>query len=198
MRTIEYMRMICLCDMRGQLVDPRIGSKQITIKDKNFAQNIYISNFPRQERRLWSEVMEMTINNKSFNFYIIKCRNYSLGIVSVWKFEEFIYIEHFAIDKRLRNCGIGSYVLQLIKECYASPIVLEVEPLKDELTARRINFYKRNGFYLLKDRYVQPPYNINLPSVEMQIMTTSQYILFEQIRSTLYKNVYSNYPIFLT
>ncbi len=57
----------------------------------------------------------------------------------------FYYIEHFAIDPSLRNGGYGKRVLEVdeLKKQLKGPIVLEVEEPNDEMSTRRIHFYKR-------------------------------------------------------
>lgn len=37
--------------------------------------------------------------------------------------------------------------------------LLEVEPTEDEMTTRRVNYYRRNGYKVLDKTYVQPSYH---------------------------------------
>ena len=37
--------------------------------------------------------------------------------------------------------------------------LLEVEPTEDEMTTRRVNYYRRNGYEVLDKTYVQPSYH---------------------------------------
>jgi len=157
---------------------------------ENFAKQIYIDCFPKEERRDWEKFIYILEHDTKFSLYIIKEEDNYFGIVTVWEFEKFIYIEHFAIKQTFRNKNIGSRLLQLLKETYSMPIVLEIEPPQDDITTKRRNFYQRNGFLLLDNHYMQPSYSNNLPQVEMKIMTTENIIPFEEIKNTLYKYVY--------
>ena len=58
---------------------------------------------------------------------------------------------------------------------------------------RRIGFYERNGFFLNEYPYVQPPISQGRKPVPLMIMTSGAAISekeFEEIRNTLYKEVY--------
>lgn len=156
----------------------------------NSAKELYENSFPRYERRDWEEIIRYEQNNKIFNFFTIDIEQNFCGIVSIWHFNEFIYIEHFAIKNEYRNKGIGSKILEILKKQYNLPIVLEVEPPGSCITKKRISFYIRNGFFILKDKYIQPPYSKNLPACEMKIMTTKAGISFQKVKNILYKEVY--------
>ena len=156
----------------------------------NSAKELYEKSFPKYERRDWEEILQYEQNNKIFNFFTINIEQNFCGIVSVWHFYEFIYIEHFAIKNDYRNNGIGSKILELLKKQYNLPIVLEVEPPENRIAKKRINFYTRNGFSTLNDKYIQPPYSKDLPACEMKIMTTNADISFQKIKNVLYKEVY--------
>lgn len=115
------------------------------------------------------------------------------GFLTAWDFNDFIYIEHFAIDEAARNGGIGGKALkQFLASCHA-PVVLEVEIPTDDLSKRRIGFYERLGFRLDTHIYYQPPYRQGGPTLEMRLMTYGDLPLsasFETVKTTLYKNVY--------
>ena len=52
---------------------------------------------------------------------------------------------YFAVDKKYRNNGIGSKVLQAITK--DNTVMLIIERPVDKLTQRRKDFYLRNSFY---------------------------------------------------
>ena len=114
-------------------------------------------------------------------------------MISYWNMGDFFYIEHFAIDPQLRNGGYGKRVLEAIKEQLHGPIVLEVEEPTDEMSTRRINFYKRLGFILHEKPYMQPPYRKGESGLPMFLMAYGTMDLdndFEKVKNTLYKEVY--------
>lgn len=95
-----------------------------------------------------------------------------LGLLTTWHFEEFIYIEHFAIDPTLRSQGYGSEALKAFIHEHGKPIVLEAEPPTDALSIRRIRFYERIGLTLYNFPYMQPAYTEDSHPVELRLMGT--------------------------
>lgn len=115
------------------------------------------------------------------------------GFLAVWEFDKIIFIEHFAVDPCYRNAGLGSCMLDSLEKTTGKRLCLEVEPPEEELTKRRVGFYKRNGFFLNKYPYVQPALSIGQGEVPLMIMTTEGQISieeFECIRDLLYEKVY--------
>ena len=68
------------------------------------------------------------------------------AFITVWKFEDFAFIEHFAVNPFYRNQGLGSLILHEILNLLQCQICLEVELPKTDFAKRRIGFYERNGF----------------------------------------------------
>ena len=99
-------------------------------------------------------------------------QEYLLGLLTTWHFEEFIYIEHFAIDPNLRSRGYGAEALKTFIAQQQCPIVLEAEPPTDELSTRRIRFYERCGLTLYDFPYIQPAYTPESNPVELRLMGT--------------------------
>lgn len=115
------------------------------------------------------------------------------AFAAVWEFEEFTYLEHFAVRPGLRSQGIGSAVLGNLQEIYDRPICLEVELPETEQAVHRIGFYKRNHYYFNDYTYEQPKLSEQYPAVPLRIMTSGRPISrqeFEKVRSILYRRVY--------
>ncbi|MGM9865461.1 MAG: GNAT family N-acetyltransferase, partial [Muribaculaceae bacterium] len=110
------------------------------------------------------------------------------GLVTVWEFDGFSYVEHFAVQPGLRGAGVGSWVLSQLRE----PVILEVEPAGSTPEAeRRIRFYERNGFRVLDVQYVQPPYSPELPELELKLMLRGDIEDIDAVIKTIHKNVYN-------
>lgn len=173
-----------------------IEIKKITTKDKtnySFVENLMHTAFPEQERRDTPQQREYSDNNPLFSNNVILEEGKPIGMISFWNMGDFYYIEHFAIDPTLRNGGYGKRVLESIKELLHNPIVLEVEEPTDEISTRRIGFYKRLGFILNEKTYVQPPYRKGDTELPMFLMTYGPIDMeneFERIKNTIYKEVY--------
>ena len=143
-----------------------IEIKQVKTQDEvnyTFVEKLMHTAFPQEERRDTVQQREYSDNNPRFCNNIILENGNSIG--------DFYYIEHFAIDPSLRNGGYGKRVLEMIKKQLKGPIVLEVEEPNDEMSTRRIHFYKRLEFTLHKKPYIQPPYRKGDSGLPMLLMT---------------------------
>ena len=113
-------------------------------------------NFVPEELREYDFARE-AMEHPAFTVYHIEENGDRVGFMTVWELEGFAYLEHFAVYDKYKNQGLGSRALGLLKD-RCERIVLEAEPPEDELKARRIAFYERNGFYANDHFYLQPPY----------------------------------------
>lgn len=153
---------------------------------------IYLDSFPSDERREWGELLELT-QQPYFTLYRINHRNETIGLITVWEWLEFIFIEHFAINKSFQGQGIGSMVLNLLQQKLTSSVILETELPHNELAIRRINFYTRLGFHICQEEYYQPAYDKDKNAVKMILMSYPDKMNlsdFIAIRSKIYKEVY--------
>lgn len=175
-------------------------------------EQTYTASFPEAERRPFPLVRRLACENPAFTVYALLKESPTLshptevfkegeakegqvyvGFITAWTFEDFTYIEHFAIDESARNGGIGGRALKQFLAACQAPIVLEVETPTDELSQRRIGFYERQGFLLDTHPYHQPPYREGGETLEMRLMTHGTIHLdttFEHVKETLYTHVY--------
>lgn len=153
-----------------------------SIEDTNFkaAWEIYNYSFPRCEKRNIEE-QEKVLKDERFYFYILKDEKLLVGeiagIFAYWQFNSeevfggtYYYGEHLAINKDIRNSGLGAKVVELLKS-YNKPIIIEIEIPIDEITKRREGFYNRLDFILNEHYHIQPPYNRDEQDLELKIMT---------------------------
>lgn len=114
--------------------------------------------FPYKERRDILDQKEC-LNNKFFKFLEIFDGEADAGFIALWEFDEFVFIEHIAIDEEKRAGGYGSKTIELVKETYKKPIILEIESPETEQQIKRIKFYDRLGFKMNSYDYEQPSYH---------------------------------------
>jgi ribosomal protein S18 acetylase RimI-like enzyme len=143
-------------------------------------KNLYLTAFPPSERREFAELKKQ-IYNDGCNVNLIFVDEKVAGFIIFWNFDEFVFLEHFAIEPGLRGLGTGERTLAKIKALYQKTVILETEPPADEMTRRRIGFYERNGFHLLDRHYLQPSYDGIKPEVEMKLMCNSANISSEKL-----------------
>lgn len=162
-------------------------------RDKfNEIYEILDDSFPADEYRPY-EGQEALFDREEYRVYGTVEDSKLAGFISVWEFEEFAYIEHFAVDRRFRNGGRGKDMLQEIVGSISKPFVLEVEPPESEITERRIGFYQRNGFVFNDYDYVQQPMWEGRNPVPLKIMSYPKALNekgFEKVRNTIYKEVF--------
>lgn len=173
-----------------------IGLQQITTKDIRYyayMENLLTSSFPVEEYRELSILREYADSLPCFYCHIILDDSNPIGFLSYWDLGDFMYIEHLAVDAKLRNGGYGQEVLAHLDHQSGKPIVLEVERPTEEIAQRRIQFYQRQGYKLWKEEYVQPPYRIGGEELPMYLMVKGKLHPdrdFERIKNTIYRIVY--------
>jgi GNAT superfamily N-acetyltransferase len=134
-------------------------------------KNLYLSAFPPGERREYNELVEQLYIDECAVNLIIAGEKIA-GFCIIWDFNEFAFLEHFAIEPELRGQGTGEAVIALIRKNFNKPVILETELPLDEMGNRRIRFYLRNGFHLLNIPYLQPSYDGIKPEISMKLMST--------------------------
>lgn len=137
---------------------------------------IYEDSFPIDERRCYDGVtgfLEFYESRVQFNILVAEEHGEVVGFLSYWRFPDYCYVEHLAVESRMRGSGIGRELMQYLITTVSERVLLEVEPPLDEMSRRRIAFYERLGFGLHSDYYyLQPPYGPGQSPVELKLMTT--------------------------
>jgi len=171
------------------LITPILSSDE---KNLSKIKKIYEYSFPIDERRDFDKVIDL-IKDVRFQLRGIFVDDDLVGFISLWDFSEFLYVEHFAIDKDLRGNGLGTHVLQNILDETPIKIVLEVDLPSDNISFKRIKYYQKFGFILCHQEYIQPPYGEGKDAVPMFIMSKPEiddYNEFKHIVKTLHSQVY--------
>ena len=149
--------------------------------------------FPIEEFREY-ERQKALLDKDDYFLYVCKnSRNEILGFISFWKLDGFYYGEHLAVTEKGRNGGIGSFIFNWCLEHRKGKHVLEVEVPDEEIKKRRINFYKRLGFYYNEYEYIQPPMRKTTEPIPLMIMSYPTALSeqeFEHCRDQIYKVAY--------
>ena len=118
------------------------------------------------------------------------------GILNYWDFNDFLYIEHLAVNEQYRNQKIATKVLEQLNS-QNKLIVLEVELPNDELSKRRIRFYERNAYSIQPFTYFQPPYRKGEERIKMHLMANTQLPInktkYDEVISLIEKKVYEKF-----
>lgn len=161
------------------------------MKREDFDQIFAImeESFPTDERRPYAEQKEL-LENPVYSLHITEQKN---AFIATWEFDEFVFIEHFAVSKDSRNTGLGGKMLSEFLKKQEKTVCLEVELPLTDIAKRRIGFYERNGLFLNEYDYFQPPISKGKSIVPLMIMTSKSKVsedIFNKIRDTLYREVY--------
>ncbi len=171
--------------------------RNIVPEDLPMIEEIYLNSFPPEERRPFADLVGRASDPTSpLTLTVIEHDMSVAGMMSWWDFGTFRYIEHFAIDSRLRSHGLGHKAITEFISRNITPVVIEVEPRETgEMASRRIGFYRRSGFEVIEDYdYIQPPYSPQLPEVRLTLMTTDRAKLEpEVIADVLHRKVYGKH-----
>ncbi len=165
------------------------------LKHEHFDQiyDLLEANFIPEEYRSYEAQKEL-LNNPYYTIYALYTEDDEVkAFLSVWDFKDFAYFEHFAVNAKHRNGGLGGKFLNQLIEEIDKDVCLEVEIPTSQDAHRRIGFYERNNFFLNEFPYVQPSLRGGSDAVPLYIMTTSSKIVsktFKNIKKTLYKEVY--------
>lgn len=163
-----------------------------------FVEALLHSAFPEAERRDDAGQREQTDHHQQFYCLLVtdsegQKEEQPVGFVTVWRLGDFSYIEHLATSAAVRNQGYGQRILEALQKEVKGLLVLEVEPPVDEMSRRRIGFYRRCGFSLCELPYLQPPYRKGDQPFPLLLMFDGADSIdssFDAIRRTIHQVVY--------
>ena len=133
--------------------------------------DLYLKSFPVQERRSVDQLKCLIENQENMYFNSIEIEDTLCGFFVYWKIDDMYYMEYLSVFEDIRNMKIGQKLLEWIDSNLHGLRVFEVEPPVDEMTTRRVNFYKRNGYQVIDRTYVQPSYTEDMDELPLWIMS---------------------------
>ena len=112
-----------------------------------------------------------------------------ISVVKNWKHIH-AFLEHFEIFSEYRSLKYGSEIIADLFRDY-SHIILEAEPetLNND-AQRRIDFYKRNGFRIIDEQYIQPSYGEGKSPLNLWLLANWQPEKLDWIKEEIYDIVY--------
>lgn len=158
--------------------------------------SIMEASFPIDEYRPYDE-QKALLSDERYVIYVlpdIKSEDVK-AFITVWRLGEFAFVEHFAVNPKYRNQGLGAGILTALKDILGCRICLEVELPQTDFAIRRIGFYERNGFCINDYDYIQPPISKGRQEIPLRIMTTGGKLSsdeFEVVKNTIYREVYKS------
>lgn len=165
------------------------------LRERDFESfyDLMTASFPKDEYRPY-EGQKALLAEDAYQIYALYGKDNILqAFVALWDFDQYAYVEHFAVNPLCRNGGLGSQILQELADSFPKPIFLEVEPPNDEIAIRRIGFYERNGYHLNTYPYTQPAMAPGRNAIPLYIMTSQKPVTeeeFDTIKQLLYQKVF--------
>ena len=135
-----------------------------SIQDPMFhtAWKLYQDSFPRNERRSLSH-QQTAFQSVRYHMEIFTEQDKFIGLIGYWTFNEYVYVEHLAVNPTLRSGGYGSRIVSDFLSATNKTVILEIERVTDKTTARRLRFYERLGFQNNPYDHIQPLYHEDDP-----------------------------------
>lgn len=115
----------------------------------------------------------------------------TLLFVSYYLFDDYFYLEHFAVDQSLRGQGVGARAMRELMARYPGKrLVLEVDPNPADGGERRIAFYERLGLVLNPEGIERVSFVKGGPPVFLRIMSAGRALTGEEF-ARLESDVYN-------
>lgn len=145
------------------------------------AHEIYRQSFPVYEQRD-AEGSARILSHPDFRYVVfLDGQDRLAGLRTAWHTPDFIYLEHFAVSPAIRGGGIGKFLLDELTEREPGKVILEIDPVQDEISTRRLHFYLRNGFIPNENyNYIHPPYKAGDDPYPLLLMSHLQPLSQEQ------------------
>ena len=85
----------------------------IDMNEKDFDSffNILDNSFPKSERRDYPSQKDL-LSISNYRPFVFKENDEVLALMAVWEFSDFVYVEHLAVDSKLRGKGVGSELIR--------------------------------------------------------------------------------------
>lgn len=161
----------------------------ISEEEKSKIYHSYCQSFPEDERRDQNNFYQV-FNNPNAQVFLISIDKISIGYFIIWHFTNFVFIEIFEVFKEFRGQGLGSQILSELVKKYPF-LLLESEPASlNTIAERRIIFYKKNGFSILKKDYIQPSYGTGKNPINLWLMGTFHPSDLDKNIQEIYRIVY--------
>lgn len=157
-------------------------------------KTLYLQAFPESERKPFAMMEEKQREGRMQIWAIVRENGEDAetqeeqqefcGLAITVLYKDMVLLDYFAIHPRKRGCGIGSEVLEMLKEMYADKcFFLEIESTGEEtekltekerqIRMKRKQFYHRNG---MKDTGLE----VILFGVQMEILSAGRAVSFAE------------------
>jgi ribosomal protein S18 acetylase RimI-like enzyme len=132
---------------------------------------IYRYSFPIYEHRTF-EHQQTAFKSPLYHLDAYLNEGVVIGFIAYWIFPDYAYIEHYAMAQEARGQGYGTKILgDFLRRMAGRVVVLEIDPVIDEVSTRRLEFYQRLGFQESPFRHTCPKYQPDEKEGELWVLT---------------------------
>jgi ribosomal protein S18 acetylase RimI-like enzyme len=111
-------------------------------------QQLYAAAFKSGDRRD-ARQQALAFALPGYRLEVMREKGRVLLFASCYLFDDYFYLEHFAVDPALRGRGLGGLAMRALMARYPGKrLVLEVDPNPADGGERRIAFYQRLGLVM--------------------------------------------------
>lgn len=153
-----------------------------TLKNEEFPflYQLMQQSFPPSEFRTYEGELSL-FQYSNYQVLVAESDGIIQAFIAEWLFDTFQYVEHFAVNPKLRGKGFGSLVLRSYLSKTTLPVVIEVEAADTIEAKRRIAFYERLSFKLSDVEYTQPRLQYSLVDVLLRLMVFPSNVTKEEL-----------------
>ncbi|EIU7558287.1 GNAT family N-acetyltransferase [Providencia rettgeri] len=163
------------------------------IEEINAINQLYDKAFPLYEQRSY-QGRKAVLGQDDYYLYYFANSSIFVGFIGCWKINDYFYIEHFAISAELRGQGYGQKVLKQF--CgNVGKVILEIDPVIDEISKKRLNFYQHCGFQRNRYSHTHPsyypenkPHQLEVLSYPSAISDDAYRLFAHQLQQTIMDN----------
>ena len=142
-------------------------------------RSLYGVSFPAFELRSESQQVS-AFGNSHYRLLGFEEAGRFVGFISYWQFDGYCYVEHFAVDTALRGMGCGSRLLNAFVGGADGIVILEIDPIVDDVAEARWRFYRRCGFLQNPYCHHHPPYDKAYRPHPLVVLTSGRLLSAEE------------------
>lgn len=142
-------------------------------------KKLYSGSFPVFEQRTVGQ-QDAAFSSHRYHLTAYEENGTFVGFISYWEFDTYIYIEHFAVDTKLRGTGYGSLILNSFAKEQSKVIILEIDPVTDDISASRLRFYEKCSFHKNDYNHIHPPYRKGYDGHRLIVLSSNSKISCEE------------------
>ncbi|MBK5072612.1 GNAT family N-acetyltransferase [Budviciaceae bacterium CWB-B4] len=138
-------------------------------------ERLYRISFPEFEQRTF-EHQAKGLMAENYFLHCYEENSLFVGFVAYWEFADYLYIEHYAISDQVRGQGYGTRLLGELIASTDKTVILEIDPVVDEISQKRLRFYRALGFVENDYSHVHPPYQGKFHGHPLKILSSGRVI----------------------